>query len=847
MQAKVGRRKKRLRRVVWLIVAASVTAVVAGLGIWLSTRPETRTPGEDLPEITARLALDLPADAPLPHFADVTSAAGLGDFRAFTGERTSQLPEDMGAGAAWGDFDNDGDDDLFLVSAGGSLELTEQEIAQSKLFENLGDGTFREFGGFPETRIHGMGAAWGDFDSDGRLDLVVSGYRALLLFHNNGDRFVLDPSLAAPDGYWAGVAWSDFDNDLDLDLYVCGYVDYKVDDASRRRFSDQYGQAVPYTLNPASFEPSPNLLFRNRLSESGQPDFVEEAVALGVSNPGGRSLTALWHDFDSDGRQDLYVANDISDNALFLNLPAGFEDSGLAAWVADYRGAMGLTAGDWNRDGDDDLFVTHWVAQENALYDARRLSATETSTGALVFSDLAAPLGLGQIALQSVGWGTEFADFDSDGWLDVFIANGSTFETTESPKRLKPQKPFLMWNRQGRTFHDIAPLAESLSEPWVGRGLATSDYDQDGDLDVLVMDLERGPRLLRNNLEDMGNWLEIRLRRLSEADGFPGAIEGATVTAWLGDVPLRRSLTRASYLSQSSHTLHFGLGAAANVDRIEVAWPGGETESYSGVSSNAIWQITEGETEPRRISGVGAVSHSASAPPAGDRERLIEFWSKQRAAMDAMKRDGDTERALTLFQEALALNPEHGDSRYYLANLLADKGQTKQALAELDVLTRQNPLSHRGYRQRGILLALSAQSDRDLAAAETALERALEINREETGALLALGEVALLRGNPRLADERLALVLQSNPRAVGALFLRGYVAWLQGDETAAGRFLEQARTALGPEWKPEGTTAEGDVAVRSHQETSPLSRFWEEWDGQAEAATAFAPLRSFLR
>ncbi len=864
----LGRRKRRLRRATWVIAATAVLAVAAGIWAWLAARPETRTPGEELPEITTKLALDLPADAPVPRFTDATVEAGLGDFRSFVGNRTSQLPEDMGAGAAWGDFDGDGDDDLFLVSAGGGLDLDDGEIARSRLYENLGDGGFREFAGFPETRVHGMGAAWGDYDGDGRLDLAVSGYRSLLLFRNEGTGFVRDPILQAPEGYWAGLAWADFDNDRDLDLYVCGYVAYEVEEDGRRRLSEQYGQAVPYTLNPASFEPEPNLLFRNRLAETGRVEFVEEALALGISNPGGRSLSALWHDFDADGRLDLYVANDISDNALYLNGEDGFEDRSLAAWVADYRGAMGLAAGDWNRDGDDDLFVTHWVAQENALYDSRRLSAPREPTpdsdgrpvGGLVFSDVAAPLGLGQIALQSVGWGTEFADFDSDGWLDLVIANGSTFETDAVPKQLRPQKPFLLWNRQGKSFHDVAPLTEALSEPWVGRGLATSDYDGDGDLDLVVVDLERGARLLRNDSEPQNNWIEIRLRQDLSGGEPAGTVEGATVTLQAGGATLRRSLTRASYLSQSSQTLHFGLGTADSVDDVEVAWPAGPRQTFPGLPANAIWEITRGEPEPRKVSSgngaksapVAVVSATAepgapSTPTNGDRDRLRRFWTTQRAAMDAMKRDGDMPRALALFREALKLNPKHGDSRYYLANLLAAEGRTAEALAEFDTLVEQNPLSHRGHRQRGVLLAFSAESDTDLRSAKEALERAHEINREEIGALLVLAEVALLRNKTDLARERLELVLRTHSRSVGALFLRGYLAWKEGDPVAARGLLEKAVAARGPDWKPEGTTAEGDVAKRAHRETTPLSEYWESWGGDPEPEAAFARLHKFLR
>jgi tetratricopeptide (TPR) repeat protein len=838
-----NRRKRRLRRMALLLSAVAVVTAVIGWLVYRATRPEVRRPGEDLPEITAKLARNLPAEAPMPRFTEVTGAAGLAGFRSFAGQRTSQLPEDMGSGLAWGDFDNDGDDDLFLVSAGGDLSLPEAEIAPSQLYENRGDGTFQPVDSFPELRIRGMGAAWGDYDGDGWLDLAVSGYRALLLFHNERGR--LEPAPALPvfeNGYWSGVSWADFDNDRDLDLYVCGYVQYAEDVGGVRRATEQYGTTVPYTLNPASFEPERNLLFRN----DGSGRFTEVAELWGVSNPEGRSLGALWHDFDADGLLDVYVANDISDNALFMNRGETFEEVGLSAWVADYRGAMGLATGDWNRDGDDDLFITHWIAQENALYDSRLVDMARASSGGdgrpaqLTFTDQASPLGLGQPAIHSVGWGTEFADFDADGWLDLVVSNGSTLETAEEPKGLKPQAMMLFWNQQGRHFHDLAPLHEGMAEPRVGRGLALSDYDGDGDLDMAVMALYEGVKLYRNDL-DGGNWLGIRLR--SKAAGLEsGFAEGSTVELRAGDQLLRRSRTGASYLSQSTAVLHFGLGEAEGADSVEVRWHGGASQSFGPLAAGAVWELTEGEDEPRSLWS----SEDSAVKTAADRERLIAFWAAQRAAMDAFKYDADCERAITLFREALSFNPTHEDSLYYLANCLAGLGDPEQALVELETMRTASPMSHRAHKQWGVLRAIHATGEEDLVAAQTALERALEINREETGSLLVLGEVAMLRGNFEEADDHLARATYTNPRAVGGFFLRAYMAWKRGDESAARKLLETAQAARGPDWKPEGTTAEGDVGRQQHREETPLSRFWESWDGAIEPGLAFAGLDARL-
>jgi Flp pilus assembly protein TadD len=807
----------------------AATGAIATVLIYRSLRPVTYRPGESSHEITRKLSRPLPDDAPDPLFSDVTASAGLDAFQSFAGERSSQLPEDMGSGLAWGDFDRDGDDDLFLVAAGGALTTDPSGWASCALYENQGNGTFARVTGFPVLRIAGMGAAWGDVDGDGWLDLAVVGYESLLLLRNRDGVFTIDDAMPRPDGYWAAPSWADFDRDGDLDLYVTGYVRYEEPKPGEAlKSSQQYGAAVPYTLNPASYEPERNLLFRN----DGSGRFEEVAAELGVDNPTGRSLSALWHDWNDDGRLDLYIANDISDNAFFVNREEGFVDSGLESWVADYRGAMGLTAGDWNRDGDDDLFVTHWVAQENALYDSLLAdTAPEGRPPLLAFSDKAVPLGLGQIALPLVGWGVEFADLDCDGWLDLVVANGSTIETESVPKTLRPQKLLLMWNQRGQYFHDLAPGSETLSRAAVRRGLAVSDFDLDGDLDIAMLSLDGGVQLLRNEMRT-GHWLELRLR-----DQQGGEAYGARVMVRAGEVEHRRSVTSASYLSQSSATLHFGLGGTAAVDAVEVRWPDGETESFPGVSADALYELVRGRAVARRTATTTGLS---------EREKKSRFWELQRAAMDAVKRDHDPQTAIPLFRQALDLDPGHEDARYYLANCLAAQSRVEEAIEELETLQRLQPQSHRAFKRAATLRAFTATTPGGLETAEEEIRRALELNPEATGALLMLGEIELLRGRFRAAADDFENACRTNPRAVGGLFLRGYIAWKNGDDHASRELLRTARQARGEDWKPVGAVAEGDVAVRMYTEETPLSRFWESWDGEVAPDAAFGPLDGFL-
>lgn len=883
-------RSRRQRRLIGTLLVLGVAGLVGGAGlIWKAQRqrPEAYRPDERSEDITSELARLLPPEAPRPRFREVAEAAGLGGFRNFAGERSSQLPEDMGPGLAWGDYDNDGDDDLFLVGAGASMNTPESRWPRSVLFENRGDGMFAEVAAFPEIRVRGNGAAWGDFDGDGFLDLVVVGFDALRLFRNDAGsgRFVRDMRLPDLPGFWTGVAWGDYDQDRRLDLYVCNYVDYRASEADRDRLSDQIGTAVPYTLNPASFAGGRNALFR----QTAEGGFTNVAAALKVENPEGRSLGAVWHDFDQDGWLDLYVANDVSDNVYYRNVGGRFEDISHPAWVADHRSAMGLAVGDFDRDGDDDLHITHWVAQENALFEnmwadlnglsarpeVRRPPAT-TPVGAgsnppvvpsqrIRFVDIADRVGLGQTALPYVGWGTEFVDLDHDGWLDLVVANGSTIEAEgPGPRRLVPQELFVFWSRAGASFHDLAPLDAELQRPHVSRGLACADYDGDGDMDVAVADLGEGVRLFRNDMAQ-GRWLKVRLRSRPAAGSGSGSgsAEGSVAIAWLDGVPLRRSVTGSGYLSRGSHTLHWGLGTAARLDRLEVRWHAGGTNVLGDLEPDAMYEVAEGESSARRIPDSGAptsrkprqdepgaagsvASRTSGVGGGAERRQVLEFWQKQRAAMAAMKTEGNNAKAAELFREAIRLDPRHEDARYYLGLCLASLGDAPGALEALEGLQRLNPNSHRAWQQWGVVRALAARSPSDLEASEAALAKAQSLNPEETGALLILGEVALLRGQADLADERFAAATRTNPRAAGGFFLRGYLAWQRGDRAAAGALLEQAKVALGPEWKPVGTTSEGDVLRRQHIETTPLARYWERWDGSPEPERSYAELSKHL-
>jgi hypothetical protein len=429
----------------------------------------------------------------------------------------------------------------------------------------------------------GQGAAFGDFDGDGDADLAVSEYGPLLLYHSdNGRAFAEDTEALAPgdERFWSGLSWADYDGDGDLDLYACAYVDYRHDPALLAAESRQYDAVIPASLNPSTFEPQANALFRN---DGGR--FTDVAAGAGVANEAGRSLSATFSDFDADGWLDLYVANDLSDNVLFHSGGDGrFQDISHAAWVADYRGAMGLAAADWDGDGDEDLFISHWIAQENALFSNMTgdFQTAGTEGAGMRFMDAADQVGLGQIALDYVGWGAAFLDYDGDSRLDLMLANGSTFQRPEDEAQLVPMPTQLFWNGGPRDgFYEVGAVAgEAFGRQVVGRGLAVADYDADGDPDAFV-NVNGGRGMLLRNEGHEHHWLALRLA--------PGAAwPGATVRLVAGGVVhVRQVGTGSSYLSQ--HALGeelFGLGTATRVDTLEVVWPDGGRSLDVGVGAD---------------------------------------------------------------------------------------------------------------------------------------------------------------------------------------------------------------------------------------------------------------------
>jgi hypothetical protein len=569
--------------------------------VLIAVRPEpTYRPGGTVEGLTADLARSLPQEYPHVTFTDVTSQAGI-DFKHFDGSRTTQLPEDYGSGVAWGDYDNDGWQDLFVVNDVGPVTLSDSGIADSParslLYHNNRDGTFTEVTTASGIDFHGSGmaAAWGDYDNDGWLDLLVTAWGENAFYHNNGDgtftNLTVRAGLAAGEGFWTALAWGDFNRDGFLDVYVTGYVDYEYREATRAA-TLQYETEVPRAINPSSFRPSRNLLYRN----NGDGTFSEMAARAGVVDSLGRSLAATWMDFDSDGWPDLYVANDVSDNTLYRNLGnETFEEISRASLVADYRGAMGIAVADWDGDLDLDVFITHWIAQENALYSSLRSQLTKLDPereGVIRFMDEADRYGLGQIALSFVAFGTAFLDYDNDGRPDLFVANGHTFQRDDDPRLLIGMRDQLFWNRNPDDgFYDVSLVSgEHFSREHVGRGAAVADYDNDGDVDIFIVNNGGPAILLRNDGGTDNRWLKISLEgRQGNRQALGARLRLVTDST----VQSSEVGTQGSYLSQNSVVQHFGLGSRQTVDTLEIIWPSGTRHVLTDVASNQLLRVVE--------------------------------------------------------------------------------------------------------------------------------------------------------------------------------------------------------------------------------------------------------------
>jgi hypothetical protein len=519
-------------------------------------------------------------------------------FRHVNGRSSDYyLPETTGAGCAFLDYDNDGWMDIYLVNSGRSDFYDPKPPLRNALYRNNRDGTFTdvtEKAGVPGGG-YGMGVAVGDYDGDGYPDLYVTQYGRSILYHNNGDGTFTDVTqhagVAAP-GWASSAVWFDYDNDGRLDLFVCRFVDF---DKSKNKFCGNERTGERYYCIPSVYPPSRSWLFHN----NGNGTFTDVSRESGIASALGKAWGVVATDVNNDGWMDLFVANDTVQNFLFLNKKGKFADVGLESGVAfsqdgRARSGMGVDAADYDQDGWQDLFVSNVDQEMYSVYH---------NNHDLTFDDKAGAFGIGGVTRLMSGWGVKFFDYDNDGNLDLFVANGHPDDKIEQhSSRVTYKEPLLLFHNNGKGFTNVSESAgAAFRESYAARGMAVGDFNNDGALDVLVAVNDGQPLLLRNQAAGGNHWLGVRLvGKKSNPDGI-----GARITWQAGE--LKRSRLKSaggSYLSSHDPREVLGLGKAGKIDRLEIRWPppSGRVESFTNLAVDRYITIVEGAG----IKGTGA-------------------------------------------------------------------------------------------------------------------------------------------------------------------------------------------------------------------------------------------------
>jgi hypothetical protein len=501
------------------------------------------------------------------------------------------LPETTGAGCAFFDYDGDGWMDIYLVNSGKCDFWNPQPPLRNALYHNNRDGTFTDV--TEKARVtgggYGMGVAVGDYDGDGNQDLYLTQYGRSILYHNNGDGTftdVTDKAGVAAPGWGSSAVWFDYDNDGKLDLFVCRFVDF---DKTKNKFCGNQANGERFYCIPRVYAPAPSWLFHN----NGDGTFTDVSRKSGIANILGKAWGVVATDINNDGWMDLFVANDTVQNFVFLNKKNGtFGEIGLDAGVAysadgRERSGMGVDSADYDQDGWQDLFVTN-VDQE--MYSIYRNNHDKT------FQDMAGPMGIGRATRLMSGWGLKFFDYDNDGNVDLFIANGHPDDKIEEHStHVTYREPLLLYRNTGKTLENVSAAGGPVFEQdFAGRGLAIGDFDNDGAIDVLVAVNNGAPMLLRNTSAGGNHWLGVRL---VGKKANPDAI-GAQISWQAGD--LKRSRLKVgggSYLSSHDPREVLGIGHRTKIDRLEIRWPlpSGRVDVFTNVPLDKYVTIIEGQ------------------------------------------------------------------------------------------------------------------------------------------------------------------------------------------------------------------------------------------------------------
>ena len=500
------------------------------------------------------------------------------------------LPETCGGGGLFFDFDNDGWMDIYLVNSGPSDFYDPKTPPKNALYRNNGDGTFTDVtdkAGVACGRMghFGMGAAAADYDGDGWQDLYVTNYGTNVLFHNNGNGTfanVTDTAGVAAPNWSTCATWFDFDNDSKLDLFVSSFVQYS---GSGTIFCGDNRAGRRYYCVPRVFKPRPSFLFRNE----GGGKFLDVSKDSGIAASLGKSFGAVATDINNDGLMDLFVANDTLANFLFVNKGKGkFEEAGLLSGVAYSdsgapRSGMGVDATDYDNDGWQDLFVANIDQELFSLYQNQK---------DLTFIDKPGEIGPATRLLS--GWGLRFFDYDNDGDPDLILANGHPDDMVEIQSlKVKYKEPLLMFENVKGAYKNVSSASGAVfAKDFPARGLSVADYDNDGDLDVLIINNGDAPLLLKNEGGSRNNWVGLNL----VATKSNSAAVGAIITWEAGGVKYRRLKTAGgSYLSSHDPREILGVGAATRIDSIEIKWPSGRVDKLTNPPMRKYLKVVEGQ------------------------------------------------------------------------------------------------------------------------------------------------------------------------------------------------------------------------------------------------------------
>ncbi len=532
-------------------------------------------------------------DRTIPQLADITDKTGI-KFQHVADPEKKYIVESMGGGVLVLDYDRDGWPDIYFTNAPTVAMALKGQSSRSALYHNNHDGTFTDVTDKAgvATPCFAMGGAVGDYNNDGWPDMAITCLGHTILYRNNGDGTFTDVTKQAgiDDPRWStGAAFGDYDNDGFVDLMVTRYVDFQLSDLPAFGSSPtcKY-RGIDVQCGPRGLRGAGDSLYHN----NGDGTFTEVSKAAGVDDPSGYyGLGVTWADLNDSGRPDIYAANDSTPNFLYKNDGKGkFSEIGLESGTAvssdgSEQGSMGVAIGDYNHTGRPSIYVTNFADEYNILY---------RNEGGYDFRDVAFEAGVGLASLPWVKWGDAFVDLDNDGWLDLISVNGQVYPQVDSlPSGARYRQPKnLFMNQRNGTFCDAAAQAgPALQIPRVSRGLAVADLDNDGNMDVVIGDLDGEPMILHNNGIAGTHWVSFELagtksNRLAIGARLKIVAGGVTQTAQIH--------SGGSYLSNHDFRVHFGLGSAAKIDSVEIVWPSGTTDKLSNLQADKFYSVLEG-------------------------------------------------------------------------------------------------------------------------------------------------------------------------------------------------------------------------------------------------------------